>query len=121
MPYNYDKATATAKKIIKKFGSDGAFVKKGSTGGFDAEGNVKADVEDIIIEGIITPLVKFKVHEVDGKSIINGDGWVFFSADTLPEIGYQTAVNGKTFRVVDSYVLSSVEGVTVYQKLQLRS
>ena len=44
-----------ARQAIEKYGSAGQVIKKGSTGGFDSSGNVKADEPDITIAGLVTP------------------------------------------------------------------
>lgn len=122
MTFNYDKARETAAKIINKYGALGSLIKKGSEAGdFDENGDPVTPTPDSIINGIITPIVKYKNHEIDGKSIVNGDGWVFFHSDSEPEIDMQATVNGKTFRVISIDKLSSPDNdVVIYYKLQLR-
>ena len=122
MSFDYTKARETAKKIISKFGKSSSLVKKGTTGGFDEGGNTEADSPDIAINGIITPLVKYKTHETDGKTIIKGDAWAFFYTESAVEIevDMQTTFNGKTFSVKGIEVLSSVDDINIYTRLQLR-
>lgn len=122
MPFNYDKARATAKKTIVKYGNDSVLVKKGTTGGFDSGGNVEPDSPDSTIVGIITPLISYKNNEVDGETIIKGDAWAFFYTESaVPiEIDMQLTINGKTFSVKGIGSLSSVDDINIYTRLQLR-
>jgi hypothetical protein len=120
MAFNYSKARATAKKVITKYGAASQFISKGITGGFDENGDVIANTADTIISGIITPLIQYKVSEIDGQSIINGDAWAFFHSDNEIVIGMQTTVNGKSFRVVDVNKLASPTDIVIYYKVQLR-
>lgn len=120
MTFNYDKANATAKKIINKYGGAGSLIKKGTTGGFDSGGNTKPDSPDVAIDGIITPLVKYKSNEIDGETIIKGDSWVFFQSASLVEIDMQTTINNKTFSVKGIETLSSISDINIFQRLHLR-
>jgi len=120
MSFNYSEARSRAEKIITKFGSAGIVILKGSSGGFDDNGDATPDTPDTTINGIITPLVKYKTSEIDDKSIQNGDAWVFFHSDSDITINMQTTVNSKTFRVVDVIKLSSVDDINIYTRLQLR-
>ena len=120
MGFDYDDARATAKELIECFGGDGQLVLKGTSGGFDNDGNATPDTADSIIDGIITPLMKYTTMEINGKSILENDAWVFFHSDETPLVNMQITLNGKTFRVVDTGELSSVDDVTIYNKLQLR-
>jgi len=119
--FSFTAARNTVKRIINRYGGSGSVVKKGSTGGFDSEGNPKADDPDVVIDGIITPIVKFKTSEIDGKTIKKGDGFVYFQADTEVVTDMQTTINGETFRVKGVDVLASVGDVRIYQRLHLRS
>lgn len=120
MTFDYNKARAIAKAIIDKFGKSGTFVKSGENGGYDDFGNPLPNQPDIVINGIVTPLLQYKKNEIDGQNILMGDNFVFFDADTKPEVDHQHTQNGETFRVVDIYDLTSVDGINVFLKIQLR-
>jgi len=120
MAFDYEAARLTAESIIANFGETGTVTKKGATGGTDAFGDPKPDEPDIVIDGIITPLLRYKSGEIDGERIIMGDAYVFFSSETSPEIGMQTDVNGITMTIKDITDLSSAAGVNIFRKLQLR-
>ena len=122
MSFDYDDARETAKELIECFGASSSLVKKGTTGGFDEGGNAESDSPDITIDGIITPLVKYKTHEIDGKTIITGDAWAFFYTESTVEIevDMQATINGKTFSVKGVEILSSVDDINIYTRLQLR-
>lgn len=118
--FDYNEARETALELIEFFGQPGTVVKKGTTGGQDAWGDPKPDEPDVTINGIITPLLQYKTKEIDDTNIKRGDSFVFFHSDTSPEINMQTTINGKTFRIVDTIVLNSVDDINIFRKLQLR-
>lgn len=121
MPYDYAAARRLAEKVITKFGAAGSVVKKGITGGgFDANGDVIPDSPDVIIPGLVTPLVQFKTKEIDGTTIQAGDSYVFFHSDTIPAVDMQITINTETFRIVGIIKLSSVGDVNIFRRLQLR-
>ena len=121
MTLNYAQKRKSVERAIKNVGKAHTVVKKGTKGGFDASGNVTADVPDIEITGIITPLLRFKQHEIDGQDILASDSYVFFHSDDVPEIGMQTTINSEVYRVVDIKKIDSLENINVYRRLQLRN
>lgn len=118
--FDYDKAKATASRIISKYGSAGSVIRQGTTGGFDAGGNAKPDQPDYIISGVITPIIKYRTDEIDGTKILKGDGWCLFDSEETPEVNMTTNVNGVVWRIVDIDTLESVSGVVIRRMLQLR-
>jgi hypothetical protein len=114
--FDYTKAQTTAKRLIDKFGDAGTATKKGQEGGFDQFGDSTTATDDVVISGTITPLLSFKASEVDDVFVLSTDSYVFFDSEQLPEIGMIT----QGLRVVNVVKLTSVEGVRVYCKLQLR-
>ncbi len=121
MAFDYTAARATASAIIADFGAPGVITKKGTTGGFDGDGNVTADVADVTINGTVTPLIKYESHEIDGTKIIHNDGYVFFHSTAEPEVNMQITIDGKVLGIVSIYKLDSVGGVNVFRSLQLRA
>lgn len=120
MTFDYDAAKEIAKQTIEKYGGAGQVIKKGTTGGYDSGGNVTPDVPDTIIDGLITPLVLYTVKEIDGKTIVSGDSWVYFQSETSPDINMQVTLNGVTLRIVAIPTVASISCVVLYYKLQLR-
>jgi len=120
MPFDYAEARETAENIITNFGQAGTFTLRGDTGGYDENGDVIAPSADTVITGTITPLLRYKKHEIDGESIRIGDNFVFFHSTTAPTINMQTTVNSESFRVVKVEILTSVDDINVYRKIQLR-
>lgn len=119
--FDYSKARAVAAKLIDKFGASSSFVIAGTgAGGYDDLGNVISTQPDTVIDGTITPLLSYKASEIDGETILQGDGYVFFHSDTAPEIGATTTLNGLVYRAVWIEQLDSVAGVNVLRKVQLR-
>lgn len=124
--FDYDKARATAEKIITKFGQPLNLVKKGVTGGYDKYGDPTPDTPDTQIIGIISPLLDYDsgamktAIEVNGSAIIAGDKFAFYHTDDVVEIGMIVLVNGVEWRVQSIVQLKSVDGVSVYIKIQLR-
>lgn len=120
MPYNYIRAKEIAARAILKYGEAGQVTLKGSSGGFDDSGDATPDTPDTVINGIITPLVAYTTREIDDKTILNGDSWVYFDSETEIEVNMQTTLNGVTFRIVKVFKLSSVDDIVIYRKLTLR-
>ena len=121
MSFDYNQAAEDAKEIIAEFGAAGSFVLKGSAGsGVDEFGDPLPTVDDVTYSGTVTPLLQYKADEIDGESVKQGDAYVFFDSATPPAIGSIATLNGNTWRVVAIESLSSVGGVRVFTKLQLR-
>lgn len=119
--FDYEKARQTATRLITKFGEVSTITKPGNAGGYDAFGNPIANTTDITIDGIVTPLLSYKIDEVDGETVQRQDSYVFFDTDGEPEIGMNITINGQVYAVVDIPLrVQSVGGVTVLNKLQLR-
>lgn len=123
MAFDFAEARLDAVEIIEEFGGDGSIVSKGSSGGFTQSGSVLADSADTEILGKTSPLMSYKNNEIDGKSIIMGDSFIYFQSITNTEkieVDMQTTLNNKTFRIKKVEDLSSIANVNVYYKLQLR-
>jgi len=118
--FNYTNARLTATKLITKFGEAANFVIKGNDGGYDDDGNVIAPQPDTNISGIVTPLLRYKSKEVNETTILTGDTYVFFDSNNDVPVGAVITINGDTLRAVNSEELTSVSGVNVYRKIQLR-
>ena len=119
--FDYADARVTAEALIGEFGQGVVLVKKGNDGGYDPEtGDPIAPTLDTQIGGVVTPLLSYKSAEVDGELIQSGDSYCFFHSDDEPEIGMLLTDNGKVWRVVSIIELTSVGGVNVFRKLQMR-
>lgn len=118
--FNYADAAAKAKALIEKFGAPGSFIVPGNDGGYDSDGNVIPATPPTTIPGTITPLLQYKAAEIDGEVIRTGDAYVFFDSSTQPAIGNTTTLNGLSYRAVMVNSLTSVGGVRVFTKVQLR-
>ena len=121
--FDYTSSRDTASQLISDFGQAGQFIKSGDTGGYDEYGNVIAASPDVIIDGTVTPLLPITKDELErgGASIIDGDKACFFHSDTAPEIGYEHTQNGVKWRVVAVLKeITSVDGVNVFRKFQMR-
>lgn len=118
--FDYDKARATAERLITKFGEAGSVTQEATGGGTDAFGDPLPGTDAVTINGIITSRRDYEVSEVDGSVIQHGDCYVYFHSDTAPSIDMTVTLNGETFRIVHIIDLTSVGGVNVYRKLQLR-
>lgn len=124
--FDYDKARLTAEKLIDKFGAGGSFIKHNNDGGYDGDGNAIPAEPDITVNGTVTPLLEYDTQtmkgasEAQGTTIQSGDKYCFFHSDTAPEIGSVITINGETWRLVSIVDLTSVGGVNLYRKMQLR-
>lgn len=118
---DFNSARALAERLISKSGEPASFVKSGSTGGYDEYGDPLPDQPDIVIDGIVTPLFSFKTNEVDNENILASDSYVFFHSETAPEVGFEHTQNGKTYRMVSMMKeMTSVDGINVFRRIQLR-
>ena len=123
MSFDYDEARETALELITEFGGDGSFVKVGDSGGYDEYGDPIAATPDVVITGTVTPLLPFKIGEIadSNGTIVMTDKHCFFHSDIAPEIGYTHTQNGVEWRVVSILKeITSVDGVNVFRRLQLR-
>lgn len=119
--FDFSEAREDAKEIITEFGESSTLTKPGDSGGYDAFGNPIADTPGTTINGTVTPLLNYKIDEIDGETIQRQDSYVFFDTDGTPEIGMNITINGQKYAVVDIPLrIQSVGGVTVLNKLQLR-
>ena len=118
---DYNKARATAERLITKYGAAGTVVIEGNDGGYDsATMQPISATPDVTINGTVTPVMPYSSREIDGSTILSTDGFVYFHADSIPTIGATHTQNGKLYRVQGVKTLTSVDGVNVYTKLQLR-
>ena len=123
MSFDYNEARATALELITEFGGTGEFIKTGDTGGYDEYGDPIAATPDIVISDTVTPLLPFKIGDIAGSNgtIVQADKYCFFHSDTAPGIGYTHTQNGVEWRVVSILSeITSVDGVNVFRRLQLR-
>lgn len=120
MAIDYTAKRATAEKLITNAGEPAQVIKKGITGGYNADGDVVPDTPDTVIDGVVTPIFSYKLSEIDGERIIAGDGYAFFYSDDVPEINSTIEINSIDYRIIDIPSLTSAGGVNVYRKLQLR-
>ena len=117
--FDYEKARLKAAKIIAKFGGPGTFKTPPKNGGLDPKTGDPISQGEILKPGLITPIIKYKGQEIDGDSIIGGDGSIFFEGPKI-NIGDQVTINGETWRAIGFETLSSIEGIVVFTQIQLR-
>lgn len=122
--FDYNKARATAEKLIKKFGSAGTVYLKDEPGGEDAFGNPLPGAGGKVISGFVTPLIPYSSQSqntaYENENVIAGDMFAFFHSDELIEINMLHDANGSTWRVQSISRLTSTNGVDVFQKMMLR-
>lgn len=119
--FDYVKAANIATDLIYKFGQFGLFVVKGSGGGgFDDFGNPIPAQPDKEIVGVITPLLRYKQHEIDGERILATDSYIFADLNEDPPIDSKVTINGNTYIAKNIMKLDSVDGINIYRKIQLR-
>lgn len=116
--FDYVKAQATAKKLVEKFGESGTFTRT-VQGAIDPATGEQGASTNISNNGTVTPVLRFSNDEVNGESVQRDDGFVFFDGGEVA-INDNVTINGETWRCVDVSKIKSVNGVLVYQKVQLR-
>ena len=125
--FNYSEARATAEVIIGEFGESATLAKLGTDAGYDPNtGDPISSTPSSYVDGVVTPLLEYDTQtrsgasEEAGATILSGDKFCFFHSAEAPEIGMVLTVNGKDWRVVSIVDLTSVGGVNVFRKLQMR-
>ena len=118
--FDYVKARKYAESIIGDFGASGSVYTLGEDGGEDMLGNPLPSIPGVVIDGLVTPLLKYKQAEVNGQNILATDNYIFLHSELEPEIDMLHDSGGNTYRVMDIVKLDSVDGVRIYRKLQLR-
>jgi hypothetical protein len=118
---DYESTSAEIKAFLEEYGELLELTLKGNSGGFDSSGNSISPTADTTIEGVCTPIVRFRNSEVDGKTIISGDGYCLFQGTQDAAVGMLIPMYGNTYRVVDENGVKSINGIRLYQKLQVRS
>lgn len=120
MGFDYQQAALDAKAIIEEFGASSSFTVKGSGGsGSDIFGSPIPTEADTTISGTVTPLLQYRHMEIDETNIKTGDAYVFFDGSLVPDDALIT-INSTELKVVKTKTLTSVGGVLVLQKIQLR-
>ena len=119
--FDYSEARAAAEALIGEFGESATLSKPGTDAGYDPNtGDPIQSIPGSYVTGLVTPLLSYKSTEIDGELIQAGDSFCFFHSDEAPEIGMALTINGHDWRVVSIVDLTSVDGVNVFRKLQLR-
>lgn len=116
--FNYNSAAIKAGRLIAKFGGDGTFTRE-TGGGVDPVTGDTSQVTTDSIAGTVTPVLNYRNDEINGESVLRSDGYVFFDGAPV-RIGDNISINGEVWRAVDIQKIQSVDGVLVYQKVQLR-
>ena len=116
--FDYIKAQATAKKLVEKFGESGSFTRT-VQGAIDPATGEQGAGTTTMINGTVTPVLSYKASEINGESVQRGDGYVYFDGGEIA-INDKATINGDLYSCVDVSSIKSVEGVLVYQKIQLR-
>lgn len=127
MAFDYEQARADAKEIIEEFGLAGTFTKDGAgSGGYDDFGNPIPAEPDIVINGIVTPLLPFGLQtlssltEEEKSTIKKSDGYVFFHSEDAAPIGATITMNGNVYRIKSELKsLTSVDGTNVFRSYHL--
>jgi hypothetical protein len=117
--FDYQDARDTAKALIDEFGAGGSFVTPASDGGIDAATGDPTGASPIVKNGVVTPILDYEAKEIDGTSVLSGDGKAFFYG-AAPSIGDVHVQNDQTWRVVGFSSFTSVDGIVVYAQVQLR-
>ena len=119
--FDYGEARETAEALIGEFGESATLAKPGTDAGYDPNtGDPIPSIPGSYVNGLVTPLLSYKSTEIDGELIQAGDSYCFFHSTEAPAIGMILTVNGLDWRVVSIVDLTSVDGVNVFRKLQLR-
>lgn len=116
--FDYEQARRDADTLIDDFGGPGSFTRV-TPGAIDQATGEVGPSQTALIDGVITPILRYMNNEINGESVRRDDGYVYFSGGEIA-INDTTVLNGETLRAVDVTKLKSVSGTLVYQKVQLR-
>lgn len=116
--FDYEQARRDADTLISDFGDSGSFTRV-IPGAIDQATGEQSPSTTTLINGTITPTLRYMNNEINGESVLRTDGYVYFSGGEI-EVGDTTVLNGETYRAVDVVKLTSVSGTLAYQKVQLR-
>ncbi len=116
--FDYEQVRRDADSLIDEFGDSVSFTRV-TPGTIDQATGEQSPGTTTLINGAITPILRYMNNEVNGESVLRTDGYVYFSGGEI-EVNDTTVLNGETLRVVDVTKLKSVGGTLVYQKVQLR-
>ena len=116
--FDYAEAAQDAKELIDEFGGAGSFSRV-SGGGIDPVTGDSTPETTTTVTGTVTPVLSYRANEVNGESVLQGDGYVFFDGAAVLVDDYIT-INAEVWRAVNISKIESVDGVTVYQRVQLR-
>jgi len=124
--FDYDEARLVAEEIITEFGEPLQIIKEGEPPGEDQYGRPTTGTDDIVIDGICSPLLDYDssmmgAYNEENSLIQAGDKFAYYHSDTNPEIGMTLTANGVKYLIKSIVWLSSLSGVRVYTKIQLRS
>ena len=113
----YNEMSELAEELIGDFGRPVTLVKAGQQAGFDQYGNVIGATPDITANGLGCSL-DYKIGEIDGSIIQNGDAKLLYKGET-PEIDMTVTLDGVKWRIVEPNPLKPA-GILVMYSLQLR-
>lgn len=113
----YERAKATADRLLTKFGRTISIVKQTGTPGavIWEPGAVDSTTTDVV--GITT---NFKENQVDGELIRATDTLVLLPADVAVDEDDKLIVDGRTYDVVNPMLIQP-GGMALLQKIQARS
>lgn len=122
--FDYNKARATAERLIAKFGRSGTVYTNAESNGKDALGNDLPGDAGKVIEGLVTPLLPYSTQTqytlYEQENVRTGDMFAFFHSNEPIDINMLHDANGATWRVQSISKIDSADGVNVYQKMMLR-
>jgi len=113
----YDEMAELAEELLDEFGQPVTLVMAGQEAGFDQYGNAVGATPDITVSGLGCSL-DYKIGEIDGTVIQNGDAKMLYKGET-PEIDMTVTLEGVKWRIVALNPLNPA-GILVMYSLQLR-
>jgi hypothetical protein len=116
--FDYTKAQATAKRLIKRFGQNATL--KVLAGSGDAWNPTQTPSE----QPVIIAVSKYSNSQIDGTLVKQGDKKIYVStegATIAPDVGHKLAITGSPDHSIVNVMPLSPAGTVVYWEVQARS
>lgn len=112
-----------ALRTIKKYGSPGKVIKKGTPEDFGDLGVIEPATEDTEILGLITIALEYSNSQLSDE-VLSTDTYVLWQSEegqNEVEIGMVVVINSIEHGIISIGGLTSNDNVVIYEELQLRA
>lgn len=116
----YQRAAATARRLLDKFGASGAITRTTAGGGYDpATGGTGGGGGGESVQACTAAVVSYDAKEIDGTNIRAGDARVLIAPTATPIAGDVIEVAGRRLVVINVNTVAPA-GLVVLHDVQAR-